>query len=148
LRKSPLQLVRYFVSEISCVARSDFKPGSEIQFSADQFSVVPEVRAPKNSGGHWTIKLTINQTVALDQNFPYEFKLVILGTFDCGDEMPPGISKETFVEVNGCSILYGVAREMIRATTARGPWADLMVPTISFFNPPADQPAPGASVTS
>lgn len=83
----------------------------------------------------------------MDQNFPYEFKLVIFGTFDCADEMPHGISKETFVEVNGCSILYGVAREMIRATTARGPWADLMVPTITFFNPPGDQQKAEANVT-
>lgn len=58
------------------------------------------------------------------------------GVFTCSDELPKGVSKETFVKVNGCSILYGVSREMIRATTARGPWLELMIPTISFYEPP------------
>lgn len=80
--------------------------------------------------------MTIHQQIGPQQNFPYEFKLVIVGAFTCGDELPEGVSKETFVKVNGSSVLYGVAREMIRATTARGPYLDLMVPTISFYEPP------------
>jgi preprotein translocase subunit SecB len=80
--------------------------------------------------------MTIHQQIGPEQNFPYEFKLDIVGFFTCSDELPKGVSKDTFAKVNGCSILYGVSREMIRATTARGPWLDLMVPTISFYEPP------------
>lgn len=130
--------------EISCTANNDFDSKKEVESSAEQFGVEAEVLPPgdgPNSSARWTIELNIHQKVAPGQNFPYEFKLVIIGLFVCGDDLPNGISKEIFVRVNGCSILYGVAREMIRATTARGPWSDLMVPTVSFYAPPAIEEA-------
>lgn len=127
--------------EIWCTANRDFEPKKGVESSTEQFNVDHEVRPPKEDRDRWTVKLTISQKVAPGQNFPYEFKLVIFGLFTCSDELPKGISKETFVSVNGCSILYGVAREMIRATTARGPWSDLMVPTVSFFEPVAPEGA-------
>jgi preprotein translocase subunit SecB len=37
------------------------------------------------------------------------------------------------LEVNGASMLYGAAREIVRAMTARGPYFQTVLPSVSFY---------------
>ena len=43
-------------------------------------------------------------------------------------------SETRFVQVNGSSMLYGMAREHIRSLTAAGPWGAIILPTMSFYD--------------
>jgi preprotein translocase subunit SecB len=40
---------------------------------------------------------------------------------------------EKLLRVNGASILYSSAREFLITVTSRGPWAPMILPTISFL---------------
>ena len=136
MRRSPLQLLRYFVDEISCTANPNYDLDRDLEVLEDQFKVTTAVRPPGHEEAEkrsWVVEMLIHQQIGPNQNFPYEFKLSIVGFFDCYSKLPSALPTEYFVKVNGCSVLYGVAREMIRATTARGPWSDVMIPTLSFY---------------
>ncbi len=43
------------------------------------------------------------------------------------------------IKINGPSMLYGIAREVIRGVTARGPYFPILLPSATFFEP-APQP--------
>jgi hypothetical protein len=77
--------------------------------------------------------MKVSQKLTEGQNFPYKFDLTILGFFVCRDGVPPEAGEQRFVRVNGSSMLYGIAREIIRSTTAMGPWGFILLPTISFY---------------
>jgi len=51
------------------------------------------------------------------------------------------------VRTNGPSMLYGVAREMARDLTARGPFPPQVLPSVSFIPDAPAAPAPRASET-
>lgn len=133
MKISPLQLRRYFVSESSCTANMDFDPGKQSELSFDQFHVETDLWQTEGKSGAWTLKMVITNQIGPQQNFPYEFKLVLHGFMVCTGTVPHGLEEARYVKINGFSILYGIAREIVRATTARGPWRDVMIPTVSFF---------------
>jgi len=140
LKTSPLQLLRYFVPEIACTANKEFNVEKDVEVSMDQFQVLVELSRSEEEEeqNSWLLDMAVIQQIGPKQNFPYEFKLNIVGIFSCKKELPNGIDEERFVKVNGASILYGVAREIVRSTTANGPWSELIVPTVSFFEPPTE----------
>jgi len=139
MRSSPLQLLRYFVEEISCNSNPDYDPEKDFDFLEDQFrvdtTVAPTELDTEHEDNSWMVQMSLRQQIGPNQNFPYDFKLSIVGFFLCTSNLPNGWSPEYFVKVNGSSLLYGVAREIVRATTARGPWSDVIVPTLSFYEP-------------
>src|SRR5439155_16632306 len=61
------------------------------------------------------------------------------------DEDFPVKLTERLVQTNGPSILYSIARELVREQTARGPEGPFILPTASFVQDPppaqATQPA-------
>jgi preprotein translocase subunit SecB len=137
MKNSPLQLLRYFIPEISFSANPSFDSNKECDTAMEEFSVETAVNrqtAPKGFPGHsWTIEMKISQGIKEGKNFPYRFKLVILGMFAFLDEALAEEKETQFVRVNGSSILYGAAREVLRSTTALGPWDALIIPGISFY---------------
>lgn len=150
MKNSPLQLIRYVVPEASCTATPTFDPKKPIEGRMiDQFSVsvtVTKQNAPeKFPGRSWSVEMSVSQTLKEGQNFPYQFKVSLVGFFACPPNPPPDFDEERFVRVNGSSMLYGAAREIIRSLTARGPWKELFIPGISFYENNArqkDQPPP------
>jgi preprotein translocase subunit SecB len=151
MKNSPLQLLRYVVPEASCTATPTFDPTQPIDSAITaQLSVnaaVTRQKAPDNFPGHsWSVEVSISQTLKEGQNFPYTFKVSLVGFFTCRDDLPPEAEEERFVRVNGSSMLYGAAREIVRSLTARGPWGALFIPGISFHDippkPEGDPPSP------
>ena len=70
--------------------------------------------------------------------------MALVGFFGCRDGFPSPEDEEQFVRVNGSSMLYGAAREIVRSLTSRGPWGELMLPGISFYDKgakPKEEPA-------
>jgi len=150
MKYSPLQLVRYLIPEISVSANSSFDPQKPIEARTDQFSVqvvVTQQEVHEEFKGHsWSIEMTITQKIMEGQNSPYTFRLSLVGLFFCKDGLPPKAEEERFVRVNGSSILYGAAREMMRSVTALGPWGALLLPTASFYESEAAQKVEGTTI--
>lgn len=150
MKHSPLQLLRYLVPETFCTANPKFESTKGIEGGPEQLSVnavVTQQKAPENFPGHsWTAEMTITQKLKEGQNLPYEFEITLIGFFACRDGLPPAAEEERYVRVNGSSMLYGAAREIVRSLTARGPWGELFLPSISFYDTSSTQKEQNAPV--
>ena len=145
MKAAPLQLIRYLISESSCVANRDYDPQKDSEFREDLFNVNVDLSAGKvaeketAAERYWSIEMKLEQKIVPQQNFPYAFTATLVGFFTCAEDLPPNISEERMVRVNGSSILYGIAREVVRHLTSPGPWGELMLPTLSFYEPSLDK---------
>jgi preprotein translocase subunit SecB len=137
MKHSPLQLLRYVVTDIACTANPQFNPEQEIQGALEEYSISAKanpLEPTKDVPGHsWSVELSVTQKKKEGQNLPYEFRLSMVGIFSCKDGVLDSERETRFVQVNGSSMLYGMAREHIRALTAAGPWGAIIIPTMSFY---------------
>jgi preprotein translocase subunit SecB len=62
--------------------------------------------------------------------FPYKLQITLVGVFD-GRQLPEE-KREALVAVNGASMLYGVAREILLGLTSRAVQGAVMLPTVEF----------------
>ncbi len=62
----------------------------------------------------------------------YRFRLRTVGFFRYAGEDMPEAEVARIVGANGCSILYSSAREYLLMITARAPWGQMALPTMSF----------------
>ena len=138
MRHSPLQLLRYSAPEISVAANPVYDAAKPIEVGVDQLAVeskIAQQKVPDNFPGHsWSVEMTITQTIKEGQNFPYTFRLSLVGLFLCRNGQLPIPDEERFVRINGSSMLYGAAREVVRSVTTLGPWGDILLPTASFYD--------------
>ena len=143
--KSPLELERYFVSDQAVTARNVFSPEKEIETRVEEYSVSNEaIRLPatEDQPGKWQVTVHIKHQPATETNFPYDFRLTIVGIFKCLTEKADPAHIERLMKINGSSMLYGMSREIIRANTERGPWNGIVIPTYSFYEPkPSEEPS-------
>ena len=80
----------------------------------------------------WQVILKLAHQPPAEANVPYRFTAEIVGFFILTDGFPED-RIERLVKTNGSSMLYGVLREIIRATTARGPYSAIILPSTSFY---------------
>lgn len=136
--KSPLELERYFVSDQAVTARNAFSPEKEIETRVEEYSVDNEaIRLPAadDQPEKWQVTVHIKHQPSQETNFPYDFRLTIVGIFSCEIQTAESEHIERLMRINGSSILYGMSREIIRANTERGPWSGIVIPTYSFYEP-------------
>jgi preprotein translocase subunit SecB len=136
MKLSPLQLVRYLVPEVACVANAaydDKKPSdlSETSFKAESQIHPLESKSPDKYSS-WSVELDLSQDADEKANVPYHFNIKLVGLFRCNNK-EGNVPAEVFVRTNGSSILYGIARETLRSLTSVGPWGDMLLPTVSFY---------------
>lgn len=146
MKHSPLQLLRYVVAEISVSANRTFDPSKPSDCDITRMSVETVVNQQKTSeqgsDNSWLVEMAISQKVLEGQNFPYDFNLIIVGVFALKEGAIAANKESQFVTVNGSSMLYSAARELIRSTTAIGPWGELFLPTVSFYDKETSQRKP------
>lgn len=142
MRISPLQLEYYFVAESHVTASREFKAGEPLGVKADDIIVEPEFK-PTGAERQWEVTLRVQYTPGPEVNTPYFFTLELVGFFriDLGyleDRV------ERLVQTNGPTILFGIAREVLRNLTGHGPHPPMILPTASFVperKPPNEPPA-------
>ncbi len=133
MKLAPLQLERYFVTELNCQASAQYKADQETKFQEKDLEVKAALGAIKDSPGHWQVTLNVKLQPAAESNSPYSFCIGLVGIVAwIGPKMPED-KVEVMLRTNGPSMLYGVAREMGRDLTARGPFPALMLPSVSFL---------------
>lgn len=136
--KSPIELERYFVTDQAVTARISYLPEEVIVTRIEEFSVESKARPFRGESEEseiWEVTVTIRHQPAQETNFPYDFRLTIVGIFKSTLTGAKPEMIERLMKINASSILYGMSREIIRANTERGPWSGIVIPTHSFYEP-------------
>ena len=143
MKTSPLTLKRYVVARMAITANREFKLDQPVNMSMDDFTVTNELVPSTYKDAAWQIILQIQLRANPQRNFTYSFDLDLVGYFDVAPEYPED-KRDQLLHVNGSSMLYGAAREIIRNLSAQGPFQPLLLPSVSFYpkkdSPPAAEP--------
>lgn len=135
MKPSPISLIEYFATDLLLATNRAFQPDKPLQFFDADFSVavnaVQNNDAPRN-GNRWQVSVEVRHQPAPDTNFPYSYRVVLVGQFGVGPSVSDD-NEERTVRIHGASVLYGMAREIIRALTGRGPYRPVIIPTVSFY---------------
>ena len=145
MKLAPLQLADYFLTELSLKANPDFDPSMSADDCVDALIVTPQYAQTKDNGEHgseWLVSLEISQSLPEGANLPYAFTLRIQGTVAASPHLS-GAKLQRAMHANGPAMLFGAAREIIRAATGRGPWPAVIIPSTNFLAdlPPLEAPA-------
>lgn len=153
MKPSPLELSAYFVTELSLTANMEFSPDQPSRLLIEDLRIHADLRRQEGKPA-WQLVLKVQQNVGPDRNSPYNFAMTLVGLFDVHPSFPADKS-EQMVRVNGSSMLYAAAREILRTDMARGPHFPLLLPSVSFYPalaqngtvPMGVSPAPAAPAT-
>ena len=138
---SPLKCLSYFITELVLTANPNHNPANQVSLDfADLMitSTTEELRDNNPKSRNWRVALKIVQNISDEKkNCPYNFAVSLLGTFVVHPEYPEN-KVEQLAKINGSSILYSSARQMLWDVMGNGPFRPLMFPTISFVDDPDD----------
>ena len=135
MKLAPLQLLDYFLTELSLKANPDFDGSKPAADCVDSLTVTPQYTSTKDlgeQGSEWLVSLEIAQTIPEGANLPYAFTLRIQGTVAASPHLT-GVRLQRAMHANGPAMLFGAAREIIRAATGRGPWPSVIIPATNFL---------------
>ncbi len=132
MKPSSLQLRLYFVTDLSVSVNPEFDPDEEVNLHLGNITINSENTQKEDNDREWQIKLTVRHTQNQHSNSPYFFAIDLLGFFSIDESMPTEMV-EKFAFVNGSSVLYSSAREILRNAMADGPYSPIMLPTVCFF---------------
>ena len=141
MKLAPLQLTDYFVLSIHVEALADYDAGKEQDLDVANLQVTENcVPAGEDKPNRFLIDLVIKQEALEGKNLPYSYELHMIGFIEVSPNFPEDRVQRA-VETNGPSMLFGAAREILRAATGRGPYGPVLIPSTTFFKP-TDVPAP------
>jgi preprotein translocase subunit SecB len=148
MKPAPLQLLDYWASSLHMDACPDYDPKAETQLDLESIEVQHNVKQLDTQdsdylGSQWLVSLSIEQTPCKSANIPYTFAVTIQGVVLALPGGLAGEQTERAIKANGPAMLYGAAREMIRAATGRGPHRAVIIPSTNFL--PPIQPAEAAA---
>ncbi len=134
VKQPPLELVTYFFSEIHVVANEALTPevlrsGREFGCS---FTYDVELGAAREDDRKYQVVLTATNQEKEGLLQAYDIRVQIVGFFTVSPEYPDE-RKKGMVAVLGPSLLCGALREFILATTSRGPYPPVCLPTTTFI---------------
>ncbi len=147
MKPASISLLEYFATDLVLGTNHAFASDKPVQFDDKEFIV--DVAAKQNdkaprTGNRWQVTLDVRHQPAPGVNFPYSYRVVMVGQFGVSDNVKPE-DEERFVRIHGASVLYGMAREIVRALTGRGPYRSVIIPTVSFYE---QKPAVGKPVVA
>lgn len=133
MKLAPLQLTDYFVHSIRVEAQPGYDTTKEQDLAIDDLQVTENCFPVPADGTHrFAIDLVIKQDAVEGKNLPYAYELHMVGFI----EAYPGFPEDQLqraIETNGPSMLFGAAREILRAATGRGPYGPVLIPSTTFY---------------
>ena len=135
MKPAHISLIEYFATDLLLGTNPSFAPDQPVQFNDKELVVMSSVKQNEKAlrnGNRWQVTLEIRHQLAPGVNFPYSYRVVLVGQFGVSDNVKPE-DEERFVGIQGASVLYGMAREIVRALTGRGPYRPVIIPTVSFY---------------
>ncbi|MCC5790412.1 MAG: protein-export chaperone SecB [Opitutales bacterium] len=143
---SLFQLLDYWVDFIQVKANPQYDSQNDPQMDFDSIQVNHDVQRfpppkdmPEENGSLWSVEIQIEQELKTGKNIPYTFSLEMRGII----AVHPSIEKDKLdqqIQVNGPTLLFGAAREIIRAATGRGKFGPVVIPSTRFMGKASDSP--------
>lgn len=144
MKAAQIQLTNYFVSELQFVANRDFKLDVPANVAAADLQVAHQASASAENKRQWQITLRVALNASPESNSPYSFLVEMVGFIDVAESVSDE-RIERFARINGTSLIFAAAREIIKAATSRGPFKPLLLPTVTFWEPVPETPHNSAS---
>ncbi len=141
MKLSPLHLTDYFITELHFSANSKFDPKQDVHIQPEDFQIGVEAKPNKDNNRRWQVVLKLQHQPAAEANVPCRLTVEIVGYFIVLEGVPDE-RIERLVQTNGPSMVYGILREVVRDTSARGPYPPVMLPSTSFYQSPSAPHAP------
>ena len=139
MKPAPLQLIDYFITALHLEANPAFDRNNEnqIAITLDTLHVDHQVvqdGVTDENGSEWLVKMRIKQDLSEGEtNIPYRFDLELQGRVLAFPVFKEDRLKEV-VSANAPAMLFGAAREIIRAATGRGPFPPVIIPSTNFLD--------------
>ncbi len=133
MRPSSIELERYFVTDLNVSANLTFDENKPTGLTIDDLATEPECFSEKADPRHWMIRLRVKNTENKERNTPYFFSIEVAGFFKVNENVPSERVGD-FARINGASILYGTAREVLRNAMSLGPHAPILLPAVCFLD--------------
>ena len=139
MKLAPLQLLDYWVERLHMDANEHYNSNKEVDIYKDSLDISHDVSRlkqdndPEMVGTSWIVTIQLTQSVSKDKNIPYAFDLIMRGIVAAH----PDLKEEKLhrvIEANAPAMLFGSAREVIRAATGRGPHAPVIIPSTNFLD--------------
>jgi len=135
------QLRRHYISQLEFSSIEEVVPDPHGVEATASIAMGPNTANPRN----WRLELTVKFSVRHEQKEISKGTVVFVGIFDVNPQVPED-EMPRLVAINGASILYGAAREMIANISARGSNRLVTLPSISFHDAKLAQvPSAGTS---
>ncbi len=132
---SPLHLEWYFIKELHVAWQSEFDPSEETAIKVSDLSVEVVPNQSVEEPLRWAFEVSIALEDNTGKRFPYIFQIALVGYFEIAptyaEKNPSGA--ELLAVVNGPAVLYSAAREHITTLTSRGPYPEVILPTVTFL---------------
>jgi preprotein translocase subunit SecB len=152
MKPAPLNLESYFAEGFEFSVNPRFNPNQPPELRWEDFQVIPNIEVlPRQQEALFDkdvvrvqIRLRVRFQPSHSGNFPYTFRIDVIGFFNT-PATAANRDPLSLLQVNGSSILFGAAREMIANFTSRGPFRSILLPSVSFVpdnlnkQPPAPQ---------
>lgn len=98
----------------------------------EDLAIVERTANAKDLKG-WKVDLRIRNQNQDPKQFPYNFTIETSGIFEISDYIPIE-SRERIVAANAPALLYDASREILAMVTSRGPYSQVVLPTVTFID--------------
>lgn len=132
MRAAQIELTDYFVSDLQFTANREFDANVPSSTTVDDIQVTNQASPKAEDPSQWQITLRIALNAPPDRNSPYSFLVEMIGFVRVAESVKPENS-ERLVRINGTSLVFSAAREIVRAVTSRGPFKPFLLPTVTFW---------------
>lgn len=132
MKIASLQLEWYFISDLHLTANKEFDRSKPAEIKYENLTVDVECSADKDDNRKWQVTVRVKHQGTANTNSPYTFSLEMVGFMRVAKTYSEELV-ERLVRTNGPSMLFGVAREVLRDLTARGPHVTVFLPSVSFY---------------
>lgn len=137
MQLSPLQLEDYLLKDLRFTLNSPLLevPDPSVKYDSVGIEVNAETEMRADDPLAWRCEVIIRTKDVSEGNYPYSFQLIYVGFFRVVKDFPADRIQQ-MVKVNGPALLYGAAREAIMYLTGRGRYPAVLLPSITFLEPP------------
>jgi preprotein translocase subunit SecB len=137
MQLSPLQLEEYLLKELryGLVSPLSESPKPGISYDPLDIEVNAETGRKSDDPLAWRCQVTVRSKDENEGIHPYTFQLTYVGFFRVVKEFPPD-RVEQMVKANAPALLYSAAREALVSLTGRGRLPAIILPSVTFIEPP------------
>jgi preprotein translocase subunit SecB len=137
MRAAQISLTNYFVSELQFQSNRTFDPQNPLEIKLEDLDVTKDAKQSAEDRRKWEVTLQVKLVERPVRNLPCHVALEIRGLVEV-DQSVKDENIERFVGINGASLVFSAAREIVRAITSRGPNGSILLPTVTFWQPKAE----------